>query len=48
MVGIYATVFGAKLVLMDYNWNVFFVELEYINGYRKRAAAIGKHNFSNE
>ena len=44
---VYGTVSGVKLVLIDHNWEVFFVKLEYRNGYRKRAAAIGKHNFLN-
>ena len=47
VVGTYGTVSGVKLVLIDHNWKVFFVKLEYRNGYRKRAAAIGKHNFLN-
>ena len=44
VVGTYGTVSDVKLVLMDHNWKVFFVKLEYRNGYRKRAAAIDKHN----
>ena len=43
VVGTYGTVSGV-LVLIVHNWKVFFVKLGYRNGYRKRAAAIDKHN----